>query len=102
VPKFEVRYYHKAERELDSLDPEEARKIIDDIEGILTSNPFPEKKRKKKIHGVAYPLYRLRVATARDSYRVFYLIEKGQVIILRVVRKKEADRILRTLKKRPM
>ena len=37
--------------------------------------------------------YRLRV----DKYRVFYVIESGRVVVLRVLSKKDAERYIRNL-----
>ena len=100
LPEFEISYYKRAERELDSLKANESLQIMDDIERFLATDPFPEGKRKKKIHGIKYPIYRLRVDTINDSYRIFYLIEKEKVVILRIVKKKDAEKAIKALKKK--
>lgn len=100
MTKFEISYYRRAEKELDSLQAEEALQAMDDIDRFLTERPFPEGKRKKKIHGVKYPFYRLRVDTAKDSYRIFYLIEEKRIVILRVVKKKDAEKAIKSLRKK--
>ncbi|MDI6794511.1 MAG: type II toxin-antitoxin system RelE/ParE family toxin [bacterium] len=99
MAEYEIFYYPKAENDLDSLEPNEALKVAGEIEKFLSLSPFPYKKRKKKIQGVMYPLYRLRVDTKNDSYRIFYMIEKKKVVILRIVTKKDAERTIRNLKK---
>lgn len=99
MAKFEVLYYAKAEKDLNTVGSEEALRIVDKIEKLLSNNPFPRGRRKKKIHGILHPLYRLRVDTVRDSYRIFYLIEKDKVVILRIVKKKDAEKAIRSLKK---
>lgn len=99
MAKFEVLYYAKAKKDLNTVESEEALRIVDKIEKLLSNNPFPRGRRKKKIHGILHPLYRLRVDTVRDSYRIFYLIEKDKVVILRIVKKKDAEKAIRSLKK---
>ncbi|MBI2335255.1 MAG: type II toxin-antitoxin system RelE/ParE family toxin [Deltaproteobacteria bacterium] len=64
----------------------------------LKQNPFPEKKRIKRIKGTKLPLYHLRVDTPNDSYRIFYFVERPNVILLlRAVSKKTADRVIRSI-----
>lgn len=99
MAKFEVFYYARAEKDLNTMESEEALRIVDKIEKLLSNDPFPQGRRKKKIHGVLYPLYRLRVDTARDSYRTFYLIGKDKVVVLRIVKKKDAEKAIKSLKK---
>lgn len=99
MAKFEVLYYAKAEKDLNTVESKEALRIVDKIEKALSDSPFPRGRRKKKIHGVLHPLYRLRVDTVRDSYRIFYLIEKDKVVILRIVKKRDAEKAIRSLKK---
>jgi len=65
VAKFEVFYYAKAEKDLNTVESEETLRIVDKIEKLLSNNPFPRGRRKKKIHGVLHPLYRLRIDTVK-------------------------------------
>lgn len=62
-------------------------KIVHSIEA-LRENPFPKGKLIKKIKGKSPDFYRLRA----DKHRVFYIIESGKVVILRILSKKE-DRV---------
>ncbi len=96
---FQVEYYSRAETDLEKLrDPQEAVRIIDETASVLSANPFPKPPQKKRIQGVSYPLFRLRVDTAKDSYRVFYIFKQATVTVLRVIKKKDADRVIRTLR----
>ena len=99
MAKFGIFYYTKAERDLNTVELKEALRIVDKIEKFLSDNPFPQGRRKKKIHGVLHPLYRLRVDTVGDSYRIFYLIEKDKIVILRIVKKKDVEKAIKSLKK---
>ena len=74
------------------------REILIDRMEILEHNPFPRGKIKKKIKGVKYPLFRFRIDTPADSFRLFYGISQEVVLILRIVSKKQADRVMRALR----
>lgn len=95
--KFELKYHPRAEGDLADLEPEDAEKIVEKVKA-LSLDPFPRGKAKKKIQGVKN-LYRLRVDGRSDSYRAFYTIQPGKVIILRITPKKEADRMIEQIKK---
>jgi len=68
--------------------------ILKKIENILSSNPFPFGQTIKKLKNIQPTLYRLRV-NASVSYRVFYRIIGDSIYILKVVAKKDADKILK-------
>ncbi len=94
---FQVEYYARAQKDLERLrDPKEAIKLIDRIKASLAANPFPKPPEKKRIKGISWPLFRLRIDTAKDSYRIFYLFKESTVTILRVVKKKDAENIIRS------
>ncbi|MDO8520299.1 MAG: hypothetical protein Q7T11_09095 [Deltaproteobacteria bacterium] len=96
---FQIEYYSRAKRDLEKLsDSREAVLIIDAVSETLSENPFPKPPIKKRIQGISYPLFRLRVDTARDSYRVFYIFREKIVTILRIVKKKDADKVIRALR----
>ena len=96
---FQIEYYPRAKRDLEKLgDSREAVLVIDAVTKALSDNPFPKPPAKKRIQGISYPLFRLRVDTARDSYRVFYLFREKIVTILCVVRKKDAEKVIRALR----
>ena len=59
----------------------------------LTESPFPKGKLIKKLKGKNADFYRLRA----DKYRVFYVIESGRVVVLRVLTKKDTERYIRNL-----
>ncbi len=95
---FQVIFSKKAERDFENLLPFEQRELGAELKH-LEINPFPFKKKIKKIKGSREPLYRLRVDLASQSYRIFFSILKpNQVLLLRIVPKKEADRVLAVLR----
>lgn len=88
MDEFVLLLSPSATRDLDRLDDKAARMILDELPD-LKDNPFPQGKRIRKIKGKRSTFYRLRV----DKYRVFYSIEDLHVVILRIISKKDADRI---------
>jgi len=95
--RFRVEFISRARKDLLKL-PEQTRDIILRRTKILEQNPYPRGKIKKKIKGVKYPLFRLRVNTPSNSFRIFYGMQNQVVLILRIVSKKEADKVLRTFR----
>jgi len=67
-------------------------KIVEAIK-ILEENPFPRGKLIRKIKGKHSDFYRLRV----NKYRVFFIIETDRVVILRIINKKDADKLIQQL-----
>lgn len=96
---FQIEYFPRSEKDLEKLkDPQEALRIIDGIRETLSASPFPNPPRKKRIQGISYPLFRLRLDTTKDSYRIFYIFKGNVVTILRIVKKKDADKVIRALR----
>jgi mRNA-degrading endonuclease RelE of RelBE toxin-antitoxin system len=96
--KFKVEYTKRAVRDLKSLSIELKKKIIQEtIE--LEYDPFPHKKKIKRIQGLKFPCYRIRIDSGSDSFRVFFGIENDIIFILSIVSKKNAEKILKNLKR---
>ncbi len=94
---FKVLFSKKAERDFSRLNSKEKEQIGQELK-FLETHPFPFKKKIKKIKGTKESIYRLRAEMPSQSFRVFYFLQKpDQVIILRIVAKKEADRVLANL-----
>jgi mRNA interferase RelE/StbE len=92
MDRFKIELSPAASRDLDKLELGIVTKVLSDIK-ILQENPFPRGKLIKKIKGKKTPFYRLRI----EKFRVFYEIQPMQIIILRIISKKEADRFIKTL-----
>ena len=92
MERFTLKLSPTATHDLDRLDDKEAAKILDELP-ILRDNPFPRGKLIKKIKGKKSTFYRLRA----DKYRVFYSIEGAEVVILKVISKKDADKFIKHL-----
>lgn len=80
----------RALRDLQKLSGHDAGKILDNLE-VLRDTPWPGPPKVKKLRG--HERYRLRTG----DYRSIFEIREGKVVILRIVDRKELERILRTL-----
>jgi len=96
--KFSIEFTTTSLKELKKLPTASQRAIVEDIVQ-LESDPFPEKKKVKRIHGIKFPCYRLRIDFSLDSFRVFYGIDHSIIFVLRIVSKKNADKIIKIIKK---
>jgi len=95
---FRIRIEIQADKELGGFSQEDQIAIVRKMEAELTENPFPRAKTIKRLQGFDIAIYRLRV-NAKQSYRVFYQIFEDEVIVRRIVPKKEADKVIKVLKK---
>lgn len=94
---FEIELSTRARRDLNRLNNADCGAIAQGLQKISLS-PFSKKKFIKKIKGTKHPIYRMRVDTERDSFRVFYtIIPSSTVLVLRIVSKKEAERVIKML-----
>ena len=89
---FKIILSPKAQKDLDSLSDNTCVKISKEI-SVLKDNPFPKGKLIKKLKGKRSDYYRLRI----DKYRVFYLIDKRYVVILRILSKKDTEKFIKSL-----
>ena len=94
---FQVEYSKRAKNDLKGF-PSDVQKIILNESLKLEEYPFPHRIKIRKIKGIKFPCFRLRIDYKSDSYRLFYGIEKDIVYVLRIVSKKDADKIIRTIK----
>lgn len=93
MDNFDVILSPHAAKDLDGFSDVVCGKIASALK-TLAQSPFPRGKLIKKLKGKSADFYRLRL----DKYRVFYVIESGKVVILRVLSKKDAERYIRNLK----
>ncbi len=96
--KFEVEFTTRAVKDLKGFSLQAQGTILEESL-ILESAPFPHKKRIKKIQGIKFPCYRLRIDLENDSVRLFYGIDKDIIYVLRIVSKKDADKIIKSIRK---
>ncbi len=92
MDKFKLILSPKTMKDLDSFSDSICIKITNAMK-VLEENPFPRGKLIKKIKGTKSDFYRLRA----DKYRVFYMIEGNNVVILGVLSKKDAGRFIQNL-----
>lgn len=92
MKRFRIELAPAAQRDLDAVDEKTSTDILSDLRA-LEENPFPRGKLIKKIRGKRTSYYRLRI----DKLRVFCEIQHKNVVILRVIDKKESERFIKKL-----
>lgn len=92
MDKFDVILSPKAAKDMDGFSDAACSKIAHALK-TLAENPFPKGKLIRKLKGKNTGYYRLRA----DKCRVFYIIEKGKVVVLRVLSKKDTELYIRSL-----
>jgi len=94
---FKIEFTTRAIKDLKKL-PKNVQKHILKESIRLETEPFQFKKKIKKIRGINFPCYRLRIDYQSDSYRLFYGIDQDIVYVLRVISKKDADKIIQRIR----
>jgi len=89
---FSVRLTDSAAEDLDKIPPEARKRLVDEIQR-LRSDPFPSDSPSKKLKRFKSPVYRRR----EGDFRILYRIEAETIFILRVINRKDLERILRRL-----
>ena len=95
--EFHVEFTTRAVKDLKKL-PTIAQKQILKESSRLETEPFQFKDKIKKIRGVNFPCYRLRIDFQSDSFRLFYGIDENIVYVLRIIAKKDADKIINRIR----
>jgi mRNA interferase RelE/StbE len=93
LDKFEIQLTSSAVDDLDSIPEISRKKMIDSIQK-LSSDPFPSGPNIKKLKGFKPPIYRIR----SGDFRVLYRIQDKMIIILRLIDRKDLERIIKRLK----
>lgn len=96
--EFRIEFTPRAVKDLKRF-PLKTQKHILEKSLVLELAPFPSTGKIKRIMGVKFPCYKLRIDDGNDSYRIFYGIEKNIVYILRIISRKDADRIIKSIRK---
>ncbi|GBE36303.1 plasmid stabilization system protein [bacterium BMS3Bbin07] len=92
MDNFEIILSLRAVKDLDGFSDRICTKITTGM-NVLKENPFPKGKLIRKIKGTNADFYRLRI----DKYRVFYMIEGNEIVVLRVLSKKDVAKFIKKL-----
>ena len=89
--RYEIIFAPQAEEDLLMLRANERGEVLDAIETHLRHEPEKiSKSRIKRLEGLEWPQYRLRIGDIRTFYDVFYLHQGGVVEVLVIREKNEA------------
>ncbi|MGD8539463.1 MAG: type II toxin-antitoxin system RelE/ParE family toxin [Candidatus Aminicenantes bacterium] len=92
MKKFTTLLTYSAIEDLDIIPEIQRSKIIASI-GRLSSNPFASVHNIKKLKAFKPPLYRMR----SGNYRVIYSIEEKTLVIMRVIGRKDLEKVIKRL-----
>jgi len=90
--KFEIQLTSSAVDDLDCIPEISKKKIIASIQR-LSADPFSPGSNIKKLKGFKPPIYRIR----SGDFRVLYRVHDKTAIILRVIDRKDLERIIKRL-----
>ena len=92
MDKFGIQLTSSAVDDLDRISDISKKKIIASIQK-LSADPFSSNLHVKKLKGFKPPIYRIR----SGGFRVLYRIQDKTLIILRVIDRKDLERIIKRL-----
>jgi mRNA interferase RelE/StbE len=90
--KFDIQLTYSAVDDLDCIPELPKKKIIASIKK-LSSNPFASSPNIKKLKGFKPPIYRIR----SGDFRALYRVHENTIIILRVIDRKDLEKVLKKL-----
>jgi len=93
LAKREIQLTSSAVDDLDCIPEISKKKIITSIQK-LSRDPFSPSPNVKKLKGFKPPIYRIR----SGDFRVLYRMYDKAIIILRVIDRKDLERIIKRLK----
>ncbi len=91
--KFNIQLTHSAIDDLNNISEKQRDKIIASIKK-LSPNPFATETHIKKLKGIKPPLYRIR----SGDFRIIYKVQEDIIYIMRVLDRKDLERIIKRLK----
>jgi mRNA-degrading endonuclease RelE of RelBE toxin-antitoxin system len=92
LDKFEIQLTSSAVDDLDRIPKISKKKIIASIQK-LSTDPFSSSPNIKKLKGFKPPVYRIR----SGDFRALYRVHEKTIIILRVLDRKDLERIIKRL-----
>jgi len=93
LKKFEIQLTYSAAEDLDCIPEDHRIKIIALIKK-FASDPFTLGVNIKKLKGFKLPLYRVR----SGDYRILYRVQEKTITIMRVIDRKDLDKVIKRLK----
>ena len=92
MDKFDIQLTYSAGDELDFIPEPLKKNIIASIKK-LSLNPFVPSPNIKKLKGFKPPIYRIRAG----DFRILYRVHDKTIIILRVIDRKDLERVIKKL-----
>jgi len=90
MAEFTVQLAHSAIEDLNNIEEHIRGQVVDGIRS-LSFDPLPTGKGIKKLKGFKPPLYRYR----SGDFRIIYRLSNRLVMILRIINRKELEKIIK-------
>ena len=90
---FDIQLTYSAAEDLDCIPKDRRKKIVALIKK-FSSDPFTSGAQIKKLKGFRPPLYRIR----SGDYRILNRTQQKTITIMRVIDRKDLDRVIKGLK----
>lgn len=93
TPSYRIKFSNTAFRDLKSLDKKLRERILSGLI-LISGSPLDFKKDIKKLKGLGRSFYRLRVG----EFRIIYFLSDAELIVLRIIDRKDLTKIINTIK----
>ena len=93
MTEFALQLTRAAARDLDQLSASDRRHVTESLQA-LQVEPIGRPPQIKRLRGFPFPLYRLR----SGDYGVLYRVDGQVVTVMRVINRRDLERILRRLR----
>ena len=93
MKKCKIQLTYSASEDLDGLHDDQRKKIIAILK-IFSTDPFTHGANIRKLKAFKPPIYRAR----SGDYRILYRVQENKIIIMRVIDRKDLDRVIKRLK----
>jgi mRNA-degrading endonuclease RelE of RelBE toxin-antitoxin system len=92
-PVYKLKFTNISFKDLENLDKKTREKIISELVR-LSKSLYDSKKDIKKLKGLGKSIYRLRIG----DFRIVYMLSSFELVILRIVDRKDLLKIINSLK----
>jgi len=90
---YKIIFTNASFKDIEKLEKNTRERILTELKS-LSGFPLNSKRDTKKLKGIGKNIYRLRIG----EFRVIYLLSGIKIIVLRIIDRKDLDKIINNLK----
>jgi mRNA interferase RelE/StbE len=90
---YKITFTNASFKDMEKLEKNTRERILTELKS-LSDFPLNLKRDIKKLKGIGKNIYRLRIG----EFRVIYLLSDIKIIVLRIMNRKDLDKIINTIK----